>query len=218
MEPTDVPGESRLERKKKETRRRIIEVAVDLFQRQGFNNTTMEQIAEVADIARKTLYNHFPVKEAIADEYVKGISKGLAQETFDNLLNLPDTRTRLIAAFDKAYEWVEINPEITGICLGYRLKNMFMGPECSYRETATESIMAKIIRQGRQSGEIKRDVSVKLMVQQLNISRAVIVLNWLQEPSRFELRKEMAKIVDLFIYGVIEREGSQIQTVNEEEK
>ncbi len=210
MEPMDVPAESRTERKKRETRQRIIEVAIDLFQRQGFNNTTMEQIAEVADIARKTLYNHFPVKEAIVDEYVKVISKGLAQETSDNLRNLPDTRTRLIAALDKAYEWVEINPEITGICLGYRLKNMFMGPGDSSYETATQSIMTEIIRQGQQAGEIRRDISVKLMVQQLNISRSVIVLNWLKDPSGFELRKEMAKIVDLFIYGVIEREGSQI--------
>ena len=169
----------------------------------------MEQIAEEADIARKTLYNHFPVKEAIADEYVKVTSKGLAQKTFDNMQNLPDTRTRLLAALDKAYERVEINPEITGICLGYRMKNMVLGDEDSIAETPTQSIMSAIIRQGQESGEIRRDVSVKLMVQQLNISRSVIVLNWLKDPSRFELRKEIAKIVDLFMYGAIEREGSK---------
>jgi len=45
-------------------------------------------------------------------------------------------------------------------------------------------------------------------VEQLNISRCVIVLNWLKDPSRFELRKEMAKMVDLFIYGAIERKES----------
>jgi AcrR family transcriptional regulator len=205
MEPMDVPGEGRMERKKRETRQKIVKVAVDLFQRQGFNNTTMEQIAEVTDIARKTLYNHFPVKEAIVDEYVKVISKGLAQETFDNMQKLPDTRARLLAALDKAYEWVEINPEITGICLGHRLKNMFMGTGDSSCETATQSIMTEIIRQGQEAGEIKRDISVKMMVQQLNISRSVVVLNWLKDPSVFELRKEMAKIVDLFIYGIIER-------------
>lgn len=209
MEPRDRPDESRTERKKKETRQNIVKVAMDLFQRQGFNNTTMEQIAEEADIARKTLYNHFPVKEAIADEYVKVTSKGLAQKTFDNMQNLPDTGTRLLAALDKAYEWVEINPEITGICLGYRMKNMVLGDEDSIAETPTQSIMSAIIRQGQESGEIRRDVSVKLMVQQLNISRSVIVLNWLKDPSRFELRKEIAKIVDLFMYGAIEREGSK---------
>lgn len=210
MEPGDRPGESRTERKKKETRQNIIKVAMELFQRQGFNNTTMEQIAEAADIARKTLYNHFPLKEAIVNEYVTDASKGLAQKTFDNMQNLPDTRTRLLDALDKAYEWVEINPEITGICLGYRMKNMFLREEDCIAETPTQSIMSAIIRQGQESGEIRRDVSVKLMVQQLNISRGVIVLNWLKDPSRFELRKEMAKIVDLFMYGAIERKGNQL--------
>ncbi|MDD4587498.1 MAG: TetR/AcrR family transcriptional regulator [Heliobacteriaceae bacterium] len=208
MEPGDMPGESRIERKKRKTRQKIVKVAMDLFHRQGFNNTTMEQIAAVADIARKTLYNYFPEKEAIVDDYVKGVSKGLAQQTFDNWYNLPDTKKRLLAAIDKAYEWVEINPEITGICLGYRLKNMFLGDGDSRVETPTQCIMAEIIRQGQQAGEIRRDVSVKLMVEQLNISRGVIVLNWLQDPSRFELRKEMAKMVDLFMYGAVEREGS----------
>lgn len=205
MESMGVPGENRMERKKKKTRQKIIEVALDLFQRRGFGNTTMEQIAETADIARKTLYNHFPVKEAIVDEYVKVISKELAQETLDNLQNLPDTKTRLIAALDKAYAWVETNPEITGICLGYRLKCMSLGSGDCSGETGTKIIMTEIIRQGQQAGEIRRDVSVELMVNQLNISRCVIVLNWLKDPSRFELRKEMAKIVDLFMDGAIER-------------
>ena len=210
MEAREMPGEGRMERKKKETRQKIVNVAMELFQRQGFNNTTMEQIAEEADIARKTLYNHFPVKEAIADEYVRVVSKGLAQKNLDTLQNLPDTRSRLLAYLDKAYEWVEINPEITGICLGYRFKNMFQCSGDNGGETGTQSIMAEIIRQGQQSGEIRGDISVKLLVAQLDILRGVVVLDWLKDVSIFELRQEMAKIVDLFLQGAIDREGSQL--------
>lgn len=207
MEPRDMHIESRIERKKKKMRQKIVNVAIDLFQRQGFNNTTMEQIAIEADIARKTLYNHFPVKEAIVDEYVKGISQGLAQETFDTMQKLPDTRSRLLAALDKAYVWVEMNPEIAGICLGYRLKNMFYGSEDSCGETGTQSIMAEIIRQGQQVGEIRCDVSVKLIVEGINIFRGAIVMNWLKNPSSFELRKEIAKMVDLILYGAVDKNG-----------
>jgi AcrR family transcriptional regulator len=209
MEPRDMPGESRTERKKKETRQKIVKVAMDLFQRQGFNNTTMEQIAIEADIARKTLYNHFPVKEAIVDDYIREISKGLAKAAFETLRDLPDTRSRLLAALDKTYQWVEINPELTGICLGYRIKNMCQGSEDGGGETGTESIMAEIIRQGQQNGEIRRDLSVRLLVTQLNILRGVIVLDWLNDSSKFELCQEMAKIVDLFLYGAVDPEGSK---------
>lgn len=209
MEPRDIPGESRIERKKKETRQKIVTVAMELFERQGFHNTTMEQIAIDTDIARKTLYNHFPVKEAIVDEYVRGLSKGLAKATFETLQNLPDTRSRLLVALDKAYAWVEMNPEITGICLGYRFKNMCQGSGYSDGETGTQSIVAEIIRQGQQAGEIRRDVSVKLLVTQIDILRGTVVLDWLKDPSRFELRQEIAKLVDLILYGAIDREESQ---------
>lgn len=58
------PG-SRIERKKEETRKKIISVAMDLFNRQGFDQTTVEQIAEVADVAKGTVFNYFPAKDAI---------------------------------------------------------------------------------------------------------------------------------------------------------
>ncbi|GAB6181230.1 TetR/AcrR family transcriptional regulator [Desulfotomaculum defluvii] len=165
----------------------------------------MEQIAEKADIARKTLYNHFPVKEAIVDQYVRELSMGFAKETYKVLQSLPDTRSRLLVALDKAYEWVEINPEITGICLGYRLKNMYQG--CGYSsQTGTQSTMAEIIRLGQEAGEIRRDVSAKLLMTQIEVLRGAVILDWLQDPARFDIRKEMAKVVDLFLYGSINRE------------
>lgn len=203
MEPRDIPVEGRVERKKKETRQRIVKVAMDLFQSQGFNNTTMEQIAEEADIARKTLYNHFPVKEAIVDDYVRDISKEATQEAFEALQNLPDTRSRLQNTLEKVYMWVEINPVIIGICLGYRLKNMYQG--AGYSGGGSQSLIAEIIRLGHQACEIRQDIPAKLLVKQLDTLRMTVVLDWLNDPSGLELRKEMAKLVDLFLDGAIVR-------------
>jgi AcrR family transcriptional regulator len=50
---------------KAETRRRIIEAALDLFGRDGWENTTTRQIAAEAGIATGTLFNYFESKEAI---------------------------------------------------------------------------------------------------------------------------------------------------------
>lgn len=205
MGPVETTGEGRMERKKRETRQKIVKVAMDLIQRQGFDSTTMEQIAEESDIARKTLYNHFPVKEAIVEEYVRRASEGLARETIKKLHKLPDTKARLLETLDKAYEWVEINPEIVGICMGYRHKNMCRGAGYSDRETGTKSVMAEIIRLGQETGEIREDISTKTLVIQLDILRGAVVLDWLSDKSRFELRKEMAKIVDLFMHGATKR-------------
>jgi len=204
VEPMEITVEGRVERKKKETRQRILKVAMDLFQSQGFNNTTMEQIAEEADIARKTLYNHFPVKEAIVDDYVRSISKESTLEAFETLQNLPDTRTRLQNTLEKIYEWVEINPEMIGICLGYRLKNMYQG--AGYSGGGSQGLIAEIIRLGQQAGEIRQDIPAKLLVKQLDTLRMIVVLDWLNDPSGLELRKEMAKLVNLFLDGAMVRE------------
>ncbi|MFD9890432.1 TetR/AcrR family transcriptional regulator [Amycolatopsis sp. NPDC059027] len=57
--------ESRRERKKRQTRRLIAETAIRLFSEQGYEQTTVAQIATAADVATKTFFNHFPSKEAV---------------------------------------------------------------------------------------------------------------------------------------------------------
>jgi len=202
VEIDSIPGEGRMERKKRELRQKIINIAMKLFEQQGFSNTTMEQIAEEADVARKTLYNYFPVKEAIADEYVKGISNHLAQEASSKLQNLPDTRSRLLSALNNAYGWVEINPELTGIVLAYRFKTTYQVSGNELEERGTHKIIAEIIRQGQEAGEIRSDVQLKLLVRYIDLLRGTIVWEWLQDTSSFELREEISRMVDIVLHGI----------------
>ncbi|MCP2256476.1 transcriptional regulator, TetR family [Streptoalloteichus tenebrarius] len=57
--------ESRRERKKRETRRLLTETALRLFAEQGYERTTVAQIAAAADVATKTFFNHFPSKDDV---------------------------------------------------------------------------------------------------------------------------------------------------------
>ena len=56
---------SRRERKKMKTRQRLMEVALHLFREQGYDATTVEQIADEADVAKGTFFNYFETKEVI---------------------------------------------------------------------------------------------------------------------------------------------------------
>lgn len=208
MEIDSISGEGRMERKKRELRQKIINVAMKLFEQQGFSNTTMEQIAEEADVARKTLYNYFPVKEAIANEYVRGISTQMAEEALAKLQKLPDTRSRLLKALNNAYGWVELNPELTGIVLAYRFKTSYYSYDKNqdskneFQERGTYRIIAEIIRQGQQSGEIRSDVHFKWLVRYIDLLRGTIVWEWLQDTSSFELREEISRMVDIVLDGI----------------
>jgi len=54
---------SRRERRSSETRERIFQAALRLFSERGFNNVTVEQITEAADVGKGTFFNYFPSKE-----------------------------------------------------------------------------------------------------------------------------------------------------------
>jgi AcrR family transcriptional regulator len=55
----------RRERKKLRTRALIQKEALRLFLEKGFEATTIEEIAEAADIASSTFFNYFPTKEDV---------------------------------------------------------------------------------------------------------------------------------------------------------
>ena len=55
----------RRERRTVETRERLFRAALDLFAKKGFNETTVEDITEAADVGKGTFFNYFPSKDHI---------------------------------------------------------------------------------------------------------------------------------------------------------
>jgi AcrR family transcriptional regulator len=62
---TTSPPAGLRERKKAKTRAAIREAAMTLFEQQGYASTTVEQIAEAAEVSPSTFFRYFPTKEAV---------------------------------------------------------------------------------------------------------------------------------------------------------
>ena len=76
------------ERKKKRTRHTIIDVATRLFAAQGYHETTLAQIAEVAEIAPSTFFNYFPSKVDI----VFGLTDAMIDSARDRIVERASRR------------------------------------------------------------------------------------------------------------------------------
>jgi AcrR family transcriptional regulator len=57
--------------KMERTRQLIAEKAFELFIEQGFDHTTVEQIAAAAEVGPRTLYRYFPTKETLIVKFVE---------------------------------------------------------------------------------------------------------------------------------------------------
>lgn len=92
-----LPTQSLRDRKKAATMHRIQHCAVDLFERHGFANVTVEQVAAAADVSPSTVYRYFGTKEYLV----------LRDERDDAvLLLLPQLLAEhdLMTAFEKAID------------------------------------------------------------------------------------------------------------------
>ena len=57
------------------TKQEILEAALDLFSVQGFEATSVSQIADAVGIRKASLYSHFENKQAVLDELVQEVLK-----------------------------------------------------------------------------------------------------------------------------------------------
>jgi AcrR family transcriptional regulator len=82
-------------------RQRILDAAAELFYREGINATGVERLAAESSVSKRTLYQHFPSKTAVVEEYLRSIEQHVAdsvQPSADAGDQTP--RERLLAVFE----------------------------------------------------------------------------------------------------------------------
>jgi AcrR family transcriptional regulator len=65
------------ERKRQQTRERLIETAMTLFLERGFEATTLDDIATAADISRRSFFHYFASKEDVVFAWHEGTTAAL---------------------------------------------------------------------------------------------------------------------------------------------
>ncbi len=82
--PTPTQPLSRRSRKKAETKERIFDAAMSLLSDQDFDDVTIDQICERADVANATFFLHFSTKASLFDEFSDRVNAAIANELRDH--------------------------------------------------------------------------------------------------------------------------------------
>lgn len=81
------PVETRSARK----RRAIMEAATTLFLRNGYQGTSMDEIAALATVSKQTVYKHFADKERLFTDIILGVTDSVDELLHAEIIALADT-------------------------------------------------------------------------------------------------------------------------------
>src|SRR5207249_10157024 len=118
------------ERHMDRTRAAIVDAALALFSEQGFTETTVDAIAERADVGRRTFFRYFPAKESVlfhdVDAQIQGTIDALAarpedEPPFEALIRvLRDSAGRFSADRDKRVLLAKVAHECDNLLVHHR--------------------------------------------------------------------------------------------------
>lgn len=198
---------SRRERKKEETRHRIFHAAIDLFRERGFEQTTVDDITEKADVAKGTFFNYFHRKEAVLGYLSEERLLAIEERIPTLLAEDRDVREKLIEVYLMAASAYEEDLELARFVLVELMRRAF-GPN---EEIAARwhGITESIVRQGQERHELRADLPFDRAEMLLSGIYFSTLFQWaccqdgiarLLHP-RFELREELRARLILVMEG-----------------
>jgi AcrR family transcriptional regulator len=190
--------ESRRERKKQETRQRLLETGWQLFREHGYDDTTVAEIAEGADVAKGTLFNYFPTKESLLDQISLWRFELLGNRLLE-VQGVPESVVGRIKLMMKAMtdEFIT-DPNLA--------RHMFLArvgaPTHHERAQRLGSLMHDLVVQGQANGEIRDDVDAHLIARLLMTCWFHPFARWWHEDGDRPEETQLMHTVDALMEGM----------------
>lgn len=195
----------RRERKLNRTRDTIAEAALALFDSRGYEQITMEEIADAADVAKGTLYNHFSSKEAVLAHSIH-LQLAIDLENLkDQILARPSFEARVTALLTASAVWCENHRSYLSHFVRFEIQRACSPSEDPpVGQNEMIATYAALVEAAQSAGEVRSHLSPLRLATFLHYLHFASLSRWLTLDS-VNLRDEFASIVDLFINGASER-------------
>lgn len=83
-----------------DTRQKLVDTAAKLFYTQGYTSTGINQIIKEAEVAKDSLYKHFPSKEDLLVEYLAITAKATNEAIHGTIAGIEKPKDKILAIFD----------------------------------------------------------------------------------------------------------------------
>ena len=195
---------SRVARKKAATKEKIFQAAMELFLEHGYDKTTVELIAEKADVAKGTFFNYFPAK----DELLVYLGKQRVQyfeEMLENELStISSAKEKLFACLIFFAQESEANREITSL-VAKTLFSTFFSVANKEKEVHLQlkKILSLIIIQGQEKGEFSLKFDPQRVADIMIANYFFTLFQWLDNIIENSLTEELTKRAEFIMSGLL---------------
>jgi TetR/AcrR family transcriptional regulator, cholesterol catabolism regulator len=196
-------GGGRRERKKVEVRDRIRAAALSLFRERGYEATTVEEIAERADVAKGTFFNYFPRKDSLLVALGEEMMEQLQDELGPQAEWTGSAQEQVLRFFLALGSFVERDPEVSKVMMIENLRTFWLRQEKDPVEVAFEAISRKVLRDAMERGELPREMDVEVAAKLLEAAYITTMVDWLKGGTLADrYRAELTKKITIVFRGL----------------
>jgi len=174
---------SRRERNKLRTRSRILQAARDLFMERGVVGTTVDELADAADVSRATFFNYFASKTAVVEAMLLELDNaffGRLNELLDEDIPVAEL---LETFFARSAKGIVDSGEFFRVMLAESEKS-FQDPDIgSDRYRIMTRAFEKVIEKGIAAGETRTDYPADLLAEIVAGAYVSVLRVWRTDPS-----------------------------------
>jgi AcrR family transcriptional regulator len=196
--PAGDPAPDRRSQGRERRRNDVFSAAVSLFTEQGFENTTMDQIAERADVARATVFNHFPRKTAFLDEW-SARRRQRALAAADAGRRDDHSTAELVERYMRELARLSDETRAETVALmgaAVHSTNVLAGPPLA-------QALGAMLAAGQRDGDVRADADAELAGLLLTAGYFAILASWITtEPAPFPLERQLVRMASIVLAGV----------------
>jgi AcrR family transcriptional regulator len=194
---------SRVEKRKEETRERIVRAAFGLFGAKGFEATTVAEISQAADIGKGTFFTYFATKEAVLTEVGQLLIEKMSTAVLASQQLGGTAAEQLERALLPGIEWHAANPALSRLSLTV-LMHLPSALEPDPSVTALEALLVAILEAGEASGELRPGTDPRAGAAVLLGLYFVSLLGWHQAGTRGDLEANTRAGLRVILEGLVQ--------------